>query len=186
MAGTSAAPGVCWLTGTTPAAGEGREARIAGTSPMSRVVGFSGAATTAGAWGGRPESQTLPDWKAQLWTNCHCCPVTCGHGASVAGRSHVHHLLLLPGSWRLRAQSLLPQGLASLLGDLLLCPNSASSMCSNPLTFVHTDVWLSGILVCWAEEPLWSYECFTSFRLKETKRASHTNIMLTSLPDSDS
>lgn len=146
------------------------QSQIAGTSPMSRAAGVLGAATTAGAWGGRPESQILPGWKdhscgpAGLLLPSYLWPWVPLQLEGVMGII----LLLLSGSWRLQAQSLLPQGRGSLLGDLLLVSQFCLLMCSNPLTFVYTDVVdISGILVCWAGEPLWSYERFTSFRLKE-------------------
>lgn len=153
-----------------PQQGRG-QSKIAGTSPMSRTAGFLGAATTAGAWEGRPESQILPGWKDHS-----CGPIAIAAaqllvamGASAAGRSHGHHLLLLQvlgaaGSVTIAAGSDLSWETLLVSQFCLLNVFQSTHFC------VYRCVDISGILVCWAGEPLWSYERFTSFRLKERQR----------------
>lgn len=139
MAGASAAPGVCWVIGTTPAAGEGGRARIAGTSPCPELLG----------------SWVLPPQQGRGEGGQN-------HRYFQAGKTTVvDQLPLLPSYlwpwvplWLegvmgiICCYSRFLEAAGSVTKDLsseTFCwsPNSAFSMCSNPLTFVYTDVWIS-------------------------------------------
>ena len=92
-----------------------------------------------------------------------CAPLLLPTGFSGSGCSWLSHHLWGPGFWALP----------------LLFPYFASSVCSNPLTFVSIDVWICS--VSWCVVLLLGYGCFTHCRLKgKTKGSYHATMMTTS------
>lgn len=173
MAGTCCTWGLLGHWHHPHSRGEGRARGLQAPPPCPELLGSWVLPPQQGRGEGRPESQILPGWKDHS-----CGPVAIAAqlpvamGASAAGRSHGHHLLLLSGSWRLQAQSLLPQGQGISPGRPSAGLPILPSMCSNPLTFVYIQtcgyLWNPSMLG--RKTFVWSYERFTSFRLKERQR----------------
>ena len=137
---------LCWW-------GEGNGEEL-GQGCLCCVWGYVFAGTTALSKGS--------EWWVPLWLEecghrplCCCCPITMARSANVARclESCVLPPLLLLGSLGLWA--LLPQpGSWDCRHCLCSFSGSVFSMCSSLPTFRCTDVWISGILRCWAEVPL--------------------------------
>ena len=131
-----------------PPQGEREGGRITGASAVSGIVRFADSTTVRG---GSPRPH-----------GCYC-PVT---KATAARRPEfcAWPPLLLPGSLGLWLSSL-SQG-TRIAGTNFTVPQFH-------LLYVFQSIYLfSGILVCWSEEHLLSYVCFTGYRLKERDKES--------------
>lgn len=159
----------------------GRVAWVKSTPAASGVVRFKDA-TAKGR--GRPEAQApTMDRGTTVVGPCrqHCCLVPCDHGCHCSWDSGV--LCSATGF----SGAVGSPAMVSRLGSWVPPPMLQQFCLLFVLQSTHFQMYrrveLSGILVCWTEEALLSYGCFTSCRLKERDRASHVTMMLTSLQE---
>ena len=138
MAGASTVSGFAWVTGTSVVV-EGEE--------MGREIeGVMGVTTVLG-----------------LWAPSYCCLNPYGHEYHCS--LEARELCTPPLLWDY-VKSCQGQGMD------IISANSAVLSSLPPLCVpiqgtsdIHTNVYVSGMLVYWAMEPLLSYECFTSCTL---------------------
>ena len=160
MTGASTTFAVAWGRGTTSTAGVG--VGVSGTSTTSGVVGV--------VHGGRgtQSCKCHRGWRdgvvGPIATASHF-PVATGTTAARRLESCALLLLLLPSSLGLwlscHGRGLGSWALLPLIPQFrLLCVFQSTHL------QMYRCVDLSRVLVCWAEEPLLSYGCFTSRRLK--------------------
>ena len=128
------------------------------TTAMSQGTGVPGPTTTAAA--GSLWCQ-IPLWLGEAGVMCAVFPATAGSprplcSAAMARSQDCRHFFY--------------------------CSPSSTYICSSPPTFGSRLVDLSRVLMCWADGPLLSYGCFTSYRMKRRDKGGVSHfMMLTSL-----